>query len=112
VPDTVSLREYLEAILSEREKRNQQRFDSQLQAVKEAETTINGRLALLNELRGDVATKGQLQAAEQRIQDIVSRLDKLDGHGSGTAAVWARLVSLAVVVSATVAIVVNLFFRK
>ena len=103
----VTLREHFEAILIERDKRNEQRFQSQGEAVRKAESALNSRLDLLNELRGDVATKSQIQATDQRVQDIVSRLDRIEGKSSGISSSLVMAISIATLLAGAI----GLYFK-
>ena len=79
MPETVSLRDYVDAIFAERGKQVNTALDS-----------INDRLKLLNELRGNVATRDQLEAMNQRLTDLTARIQ---GKGAGIAQSWGVLVS-------------------
>jgi uncharacterized OsmC-like protein len=66
----ISLREYFEKILEEKDKA----LNAALIAVKaenqKTEVAAEKRFDLLNELRGDVATKAQLQALEKVVESL------------------------------------------
>lgn len=53
---------------------------SQIRASSEA---LDKRLDLLNELRGDVATRDQLAALDVRFQEVKTRIDKLEASSQG-----------------------------
>jgi hypothetical protein len=76
--ETVSLKEYMDALLRERSTQ-----------VETALSSINQRLALLNELRGNVATRDQLEAINTRLTDLTARIQ---GKTSAVAQSWAVLV--------------------
>lgn len=89
-------------LMDERDKRYEQRFQSQQRALVEAKEDLGERLTLLNELRGDVATKTDVQALEKiidalrtQITDIRERQSARDGRGAGMTAGWGILVAAA-----------------
>ncbi|HEX3124004.1 MAG TPA: hypothetical protein VHQ21_11955 [Rhodanobacteraceae bacterium] len=75
--EVVSLRDYFEAVLRERDK-----------AITAALDQNEKRLAALNELRGDVATKTQLDALKER-------LDRMEGRSGGFKDGWGWIVGAA-----------------
>jgi len=66
------------------------RFDERQNQVGTALDSINDRLKLLNELRGNVATRDQLEAINTRLTDLTARIQ---GKGAGIAQSWGILVS-------------------
>lgn len=115
----VSVLEHVLALLAERDRRYQQRFDDQttainaaLQAAKEAvakaEHAAEKRFELLNELRDGVATAEQLDALEKLVSDLAARLDRIEGRSTGLNAGWGYLVGAAGVAAAVIAIIVGL----
>jgi hypothetical protein len=73
----VTLRDYFEAVLHERDK-----------AIAVALESNEKRLDALNELRGDVATKTQLDALKERI-------DRMEGRSSGMKDGWGWIIGAA-----------------
>ncbi|HUD76001.1 MAG TPA: hypothetical protein VMQ76_13095 [Terracidiphilus sp.] len=63
-PEQVSLREFIERIMDEREK-----------ALGLATMNLEKRLDLLNELRGDVLTKAEWNATHYPLADRVTKLE-------------------------------------
>ena len=115
----VSVLEHIIALLNERDRRYQQRFDDQttainaaLQAAKEAvtkaESAAEKRFELLNELRDGVATAEQLDALEKVVGDLAARVDRFEGRSTGLSAGWGYLVGAAGVVGAVIAVIVGL----
>lgn len=119
MPEPVSLRDYLESRINDLDRLTEARFvthrtllDSQAEKVKLAleaadkaitkqEATTNERLHLLNELRSGVATKEQLEALIQRMDDMKERIDKAEGKGLGlNAAVGYALAAITIIVFA------------
>jgi hypothetical protein len=74
-------------------------------ATAKQEVDTNHRLALLNELRTDVATKQALDALAERVGDMKERLDKLEGRSGGLNTVLGYAVALSAVVVAVIAMV-------
>lgn len=91
--DSVPLLKHINALLSERDKRQEQRFRGTEKAIKKAEASVNKRLDLLNELRGNVATRDQLDAMAQRVADMKTTLDTIAGRSGGKWQSWLVLVA-------------------
>jgi hypothetical protein len=96
-----TLKEHFEKILNEKDKA----LSAALIAVKEenrkTELAAEKRFELLNELRGDVATKTQLEALEKVIDDLKTSRDTTQGRGIGMTQFWGYLigaVSLAILI--------------
>lgn len=104
--ESVSVRDYVDALLNERDKRHTQRDHFVEKAIDTALVSINQRLALLNELRANVATKDQLISTDARISDIKSSLDVIAGMTTGKGRSWALLVTI-VSVTAGLSIIVG-----
>ena len=102
----VTLKRYLLEMLREKDKRDRQRFlaqkealtaafQSAKEAVTKAENAAEKRFELLNELRGGVATKEQLEAVEKRMNDLKERMDRADGRSGGMKDGWGWVVGAA-----------------
>ena len=87
----------MDRLLSERREAQQTALNAALvgqeKAVDKALTAINERLHVLNELRGDVATKTALEALEKELASLTSRLDRTEGRGAGLNAGWVYLLA-------------------
>jgi len=92
VNETVTLREHFEALLEAADLRYAQRFNATEAAITKAETSLDRRISLLNELRGGVATREQLEAAVQRIEDLTGRLNRSEGRSGGFQQSWLVIV--------------------
>lgn len=90
---TVTLKQYVDALLRERDKRHDQRDRFMEKGIDAALVSINQRLGLLNELRGDVATKAQLEVMSLRISDVKSTLDGIGGGSQARWKIWAVVVA-------------------
>lgn len=95
MPDSIPLRDHFEALLREIENRNQERFQAQADAITKAEEALAKRLEALNELRGDVATRSQIGAVEQRLNDMVERLNRIEGRSSGIGSSVVTFIAVA-----------------
>lgn len=100
--ESVSLKEYFEKILEEKDKA----LNAALIAVKEegkkTEIAAEKRFDLLNELRSGVATKEQLESLEKLVEDVKDRLTRSEGKGAGSSASWGILVT---VISISIAVI-------
>ena len=94
-----SLKEHIEKIFEEKDKAISTALSSQEKAILKAETAAERRFELLNELRGGVATKEQLEAVEKRVTDHQTRLDTIQGRDSGKDISWGKLLGAAGFVS-------------
>lgn len=102
--DGVSLKEHFETILSEKDKA----LAAALIAVKEenrkTEVAAEKRFELLNELRGGVATREQLEALEKSLEDLKTRIDKSEGRNTGLSLSWGVILGGAGLISTILAI--------
>ena len=126
-----SLSVHLISIMNERDRRYEQRFASQEQALSKQEDTITVRFATVNEFRAQLADQAtrfmpRLEA-EQRTQQNTDRISQLDrrlnealgqvnsrldltaGRSSGFDKGWGYLVGAVGTALAIVAIVIALF---
>jgi polyhydroxyalkanoate synthesis regulator phasin len=102
--------EHLRDVIDERDKRYEQRFQASEKALAEAKTSIDSRLDLLNELRGGVATKPEIEALEKiidalrgQVADLRDRLGNRDGRSAGMTAGWGILVGAVLLALAVLA---------
>jgi len=93
----ITVKQHFDALLRERDKRHRQRDALMGRAIETALASLNKRLDLLNELRGNVATREQLDAVTLRMTDLKSTLDLLAGANTGKDKTWAVIVSATVV---------------
>jgi len=98
----IALRDHLEALIREADRRYEQRFAASEQAVLKAEHTMNERLNSMNEFRealkdqsGKMATRSELERVEEMVQELRRAKANLDG----------RLVVLSGAVSVAVSVV-------
>ena len=97
----VALRDYLERLIAESDRRYEQRFAASEQAVLKAEHTMTARLNGMNEFRdalkdqsGRMATRDELKRVDEAVQALERAKANLDG----------RLVVLSSVVSFAVSV--------
>ena len=92
--DKISLKEYIEAILAEKDKA----LVAALVAVKEesrkTEIAAEKRFDLLNELRQGVATKEQLEGLEKIVQEMDKRAERSLGITKGADKTWQVIVTI------------------
>lgn len=88
----VTLKEYFEKILEEKDKAINIALSSAKESVIKAENAAEKRFELLNELRSGVATKDQLGALEKVVDDLRSSRDTGTGKSSGISQSWAILL--------------------
>lgn len=82
------------------------RFEERRQQVETALNSINQRLGLLNELRGNVATRDQLESMNQRLTDLTARIQ---GRGAGIQQSWLILVGAVTIAGVIGAILARHF---
>lgn len=125
---TDTLRAHLLAMLAEKDRRDQQRFEAQTKAidaamaaaekaVTKAENATERRFDAVNEFRATLsdqaatlASKAELGALVDRFVDLVARVDRTEGRSGGLNAGWGYLtgaIGLAVGVIAVVATLVG-----
>ena len=96
---------HVREIIDERDKRYEQRFQSQEKALGESKEDLKARLDLLNELREGVATRAELAALEKVVEDLRDRINLREGKGLGFGSSWAILLG-----AVTVAVALYLAF--
>ena len=111
----MDLRDYVERIVGESDRRNQQRFEAQEKAVQaalagaeravtKAEAASEKRFDSLNEIRGAMADQAahlmgreeaniRMASIEKELQAAVARIDRAEGSGSGLKAGWGYLIA-------------------
>lgn len=84
--DEVHLKEYIEKILGEMDRRYMDRFKLSDEAVAKAERTMNERLNSMNEFRealkeqaGRMATRVELEKVDTNVQELQRAKAKMDG---------------------------------
>ena len=83
----VSLKEHVDALLREKDRYIDAMLRERDKAITSALEQNEKRLAALNELRGDVATKTQVEALKERI-------DRTEGHSGGLRDGWGWIVGV------------------
>jgi hypothetical protein len=123
-----TLKEHLQALMAERDQRNQQRFDGQEKAVaaalqaaekavQKAETAAEKRFDSVNEFRGQLTDQAatfmpRLEAEQrigqqaERLAGLESRMERQGGRQEGVGRFGGVLVSIASLLIAAVAVAV------
>lgn len=99
--EPITLKEHLETLLAEKDKRDEQRFAAQGEAVTaallaqekavvKAETANEKRFESVNEFRKTLSdqtssfpSRVELQALAARVTDLATRMDKTEGRSTG-----------------------------
>jgi hypothetical protein len=124
-----TLHEHLDMRLAEKDRRDQQRFDAQtqaitaaLQAAKEAvdkaEMATERRFESVNEFRGQLADlvarllpRSEYESAHrsltEKISDLSTRLDKSEARSAGGWTLWAYIAGGIGLVAAIVALIIK-----
>ncbi len=95
----VTLKEYLEALLNEREKRTNQLEQDAKEALNKASIALEKRLDLLNEFRAQAADEASKYARREDLDTLKERMDISQGGRAmltATISVMLALVSIAV----------------
>ena len=98
-----TLFDYFSSLQVERDKRFDERFASQNQAILKAEESTEKRLAGLNEIRKAMADQqstyitrveanAKLQSLSDKLDLLTTRLDKSEGKGAGLQAGWGYIL--------------------
>ena len=105
--ETIPLRDHIEAILVEKDKRYDARFVAQGDAIDKATSALDSKLHDLNDLRGDMSPKSELRALEQRVLDLTDRFNKTEGRSGGIN--WT--VGLGIAIGTLAAALIGVYFR-
>jgi hypothetical protein len=134
---TIPLRQHFEALLAEKDKRDNQRFEASQQAltaaliaqetavraamtaaekaVTKAEAATEKRFESVNEFRKTLSDQTstfpnriELQALAERVSDLATRMDRTEGKSTGLNAGWAYLIGAASFVALVITIFVAL----
>ena len=103
----VALRDYLERLIHEADRRYEQRFAASEQAVLKAERTMSSRLDSMNEFRdalkdqaARMATRVEVDRIDESVQALQRDKANLDGRlvvlSAGTSIVVSAIVGLAI----------------
>jgi hypothetical protein len=106
----ITIREYFEAILAERDIRYGERFQAQERELITAKAELDARLGLLNELRGNVLTREEYNAKHEtlvaELTVLRDRMNRSEGKGSGYNAAWLIAVAIITILVAIAAVIV------
>lgn len=120
---------HLLAIINDNDKRYEQRFSAQdtsvqaalasaQQAVNKAEFAAEKRFDSVNEFRktlGDQATTffprnealGLIKAQSEKLDGLSARLDRIEGHSSGSDATWSAFLAVGALLVAAVGVMAS-----
>lgn len=115
---TDTLRAHYDAVLRERDRRFDQRFIAQEEAIRaaltsaeravaKAEYSIEQRLTLLNELRTGVATSAELESLKKLIDLMESRMDRTEGKSQGLGSAGNIIVAVILAAGTIVGIIIG-----
>lgn len=103
--DNVPLRDYIEQLIIEHDKRYEQRFKLMDEAVGKAERTMNERLNSMNEFRdalkdqgNRMATRVELDQVESQVQELRRAKANLDGRHAIISAAISTIVTIAMAI--------------
>ena len=111
-----ALREYFERILKESDRRYEQRFEDQKEAIVKAEEATERRFEGVNEFRQTLSDQAatfvsrtevlqQYRAINDKVDLVTSRMDRLDGRSGGYTATWGYLIGAVVMVGGLITII-------
>ncbi len=114
----VSILDHVKALLEEKDKRDEQRFQAQTgainaalqaaeKAVTKAENATEKRFDSVNEFRQTLTDQTKTFASLERVDALLQRLDRIEGRSSGLKDGWGWLVGFAGLVIAAGAFFFN-----
>ena len=115
----VSWRDYVDALMAERDLRYQQRFEAQSQAiasallaaekaVTKADAATEKRFDGVNEFRRTLSDQAATFVTKTEFNALKERLDRTEGRSTGISAVWGVTIGAVGIIAAIVAIFVAL----
>lgn len=104
-PDLLKI--YVDARRNDMKELLDERYRSQLREINSALQAINERLAILNELRSNVATEASVEAIEKVVGIVSARLDRIEGKSAGLGSAGNIVVAIVVAAAAVVGIIVS-----
>jgi len=126
MPD-ISLKEYYDAVLAERDSRMEQRFQSLQLAVTKAEVATEKRFEGVNEFRNTLADQQRtfmprtetesmftshsdrneqmFKTMDDKLNVVAKKLDKIENMKQGGNVVWAYVISIVSLIATLLAII-------
>ncbi len=98
----ISLRDYFDAILKERQERLDERFVAQEQAINKATSSLETRLILLNELRAGVLTRAEYDSKHELLNHQIADLEKWRANIMGRAVAIALIGAVLIAAAAAI----------
>jgi hypothetical protein len=116
----LSLKEYLETILEEREKQVYEKFISLDRAVTKAEVASDKRFESVNEFRGTLTDQQRTliprmeyevahMALIEKLEQLSKRIDKLENIKQSAAVIWAYVIGAGGFLTGIVALIIKFF---
>ncbi len=110
MPDTVTLKQYFDALRTADQTAVQAALVAQEKAIVKAEVAAEKRFDLLNELRVGVATKDQLEALEKVVLDLKGTVTSGEGASRGSQLSRTNFYTALTATVAVIGIIVTLIF--
>jgi hypothetical protein len=108
MPDSIwtidALKIHFDRVFEEKDKALEAALASVAKENAKTEVAAEKRFELLNELRGDVATKAMLEAQAVIVADLKERLDNTQGQDVGRNQLWGFIVGAVGLAAAVVAL--------
>lgn len=112
-----SFEKYIKTLLNERDKRYEQRFRAQQEAIAKAERATELRFAGVNEFRQALSDQAEEFASQESLDTLRDRVDKLEkivnlgeGRDSGSKGLWNDARSNIALIISLIGGLVTLFF--
>jgi hypothetical protein len=109
-----TLKEHFDSLLAEEDRRYEQRFASQEQAIRKADAANDARFSSVNEFRATLSDQQRtfmprpeaeriITSIDERLAAMAARLDKAEGSSGGKLAGWGWAVGVLGLVLAILA---------
>jgi hypothetical protein len=120
--DTQHLKDFLLALMNEREQRYQQRMDAADRAISKAEVAMERRLESVNEFRAQMADQQatlcrksevdiRFESLEKNMNATIQALERGRGQEKGIGIAWAILVAILSMLLSAAAILVSVLVK-
>jgi hypothetical protein len=103
-----ALKAHFDRVFEEKDKALEAALASVAKENAKTEVAAEKRFELLNELRGDVATKAMLEALEKVVGGLKERVDDAQGVGKGRMQMWGFIIGAVVLASSATALLSKL----
>jgi hypothetical protein len=117
--EVITVKEYFNAVLSERDKRTEQRFELMAEAVRKAEVAHEKRLEGMNEFRNQLSdqaetflTKNEYNLAhnnlEEKYNNLKEKVSELVNTKQGSGQAWTYIVMGVLAFVAVCSLIINI----